>query len=146
VSVASTASTLAVIAFLEDSPHLPGAPAAALATAFGFGVSYTLTRTWTFAGGIKAGHMASLAWLGGLALAGFVLCSLAGWAVDSLTHTLPHGARLAVEEATEAVVLASLFGVRLGISRALFAGGTADAGRQRVPTGVSETREMRLTG
>jgi putative flippase GtrA len=135
VSVASTVTTLAVIAVLEDVPRLGSAPAAAVAAAVGFSVSYILTRVWVFPGGGKRGHLASLAQLGCLALAGLGLCGITGWAVDlfaQASHLAPV-TRLVAEELAESLALAALFGVRLRLSRALFAVTTAGPGRRSRP-------------
>jgi putative flippase GtrA len=130
VSLTSTAVTLVVIAVLSDENRLSNAQAAAAATAIGFVCSYTMSRRWAFAGGVKSGHLVSLLWLGGLSIAGLLLSGAAGAGVDALAASAHLGrvTTLVAEETVESIVLAALFVVRFTLSRALFG-----LGRWRCP-------------
>lgn len=122
VSLTSTAVTLVLIAVLSDVNHLSNAAAAAAATAVGFVCSYTLSRRWAFAGNIKAGHLVSVLWLGGLSVAGLLLSGAAGSGVDAVAASghLGRTTTLVAEETVESIVLGLLFIVRFVLSRALF--------------------------
>src|SRR5260370_29728892 len=112
VSIVSTAVTLVAIAFLEDVARLSSAEAAVLATACGFACSYPMTRRWTFeAGAAGVGHATAVAWLGGLSVAGLLLCGVAGAGVDLVAAhaNLSATTTLTSEETAESALLGALF-------------------------------------
>lgn len=147
VSLTSTAVTLVVIAVLSDENRLSNAQAAAAATAIGFVCSYTMSRRWAFAGGVKSGHLVSLLWLGGLSIAGLLLPGAAGGGVDALAASAHLGrvTTLVAEETVESIVLAALFVVRFTLSRALFGLGAVEMPGAR-SGGASAGRRTRGPG